>query len=182
MEPTCKLYEKTANVKASMRLRLAREGEGVGLAKVQGEKKNVRMASRVGKRKNSREDDRNAMKNAGLVLCYARCLQLGGYCNKVYYQTAKEAYKFRNLKHSFTTGQNARDHMLREASKPGGMVEAGSRPDRQTNQLHESIVASEDGKVSEIAARCRRRFNQKDASKAYQKPAKLVKLYFLGMK
>jgi hypothetical protein len=56
------------------------------------------------------------------------------------------------------------------------MVKAGSHPDRQTNQLHESIVASEDGKVSEIAARCRGRFNRKDASKAYQKSAKLLKV------
>jgi hypothetical protein len=37
-------------------------------------------------------------------------------------------------------------------------------------------VALEDGSLSEIAARCRGRFNQKDASKAYQKPAKLLEV------
>jgi hypothetical protein len=48
--------------------------------------------------------------------------------------------------HDFLAGENARDFVLLEASKPGGLVEAGSRPDRQKNDtLFVKIAASESG-------------------------------------
>jgi hypothetical protein len=48
--------------------------------------------------------------------------------------------------HNFPTGENVRDFIVREASKPGGLVEAGSRPDRQKkDSLFENIVSPEKG-------------------------------------
>jgi hypothetical protein len=77
--------------------------------------------------------------------------------------------------HDFPTGENARDFILREASKPGGLVEAGSRPDRQKkDSLFETIVSSEKGARGEEDARCFGRFNRKEGVIGYRKPQKLM--------
>ena len=54
-------------------------------------------------------------------------------------------------KHDFPVGESTRDFVLREASKAGGIVAAGSRPDRQSNTLFEAIIAVEPGSPGENA-------------------------------
>jgi hypothetical protein len=173
MIPTCTFFKRTENLKAFMHTRLARQGEGAGLSKVRGAKKMARTESRVEKRKDSLEAERENMREAGLYICDERCATTKMYCKKIY-QSQNEFDKYCNHKHKFPKGQNVRDCLLRESSKPGGIVQAGSRPDRQSNQLFETIVASEEGSFGDVAARCLGRYNRKEASKGYRKPEKLV--------
>jgi hypothetical protein len=82
-----------------------------------------------------------------------------------------------NDAHDFPAGENAHDFVLREASKPGGLVEAGSHPDWQNNDaLFENIVASESGCGGEKDARCFGLLNRNENIIPYRKPSKLVEV------
>jgi hypothetical protein len=162
------MFERTENLKATMRTAQAKEGEGVGNRKLQGEKKNARTAARVAKKKVSAADEREAMLAAGLFLCDERCDKTGRYCSKVYQsESDKDRYWYHEC--MFPGSENARDYLLRESTKTGGLLAVGSRPDWQNKNLSESIVASEDGAMAEIAAWCFGAFNRKGAAKAYKK-------------
>jgi hypothetical protein len=73
---------------------------------------------------------------------------------------------------------NARDFVLCEASKPGGLVELGSRPDRQKkDELFENVLASEDGaRGGTPEAWCFGQFNRKENFQPCYKPPCLLKV------
>lgn len=72
---------------------------------------------------------------------------------------------------------HAKDRLLLMASKPGGLVAAGSRPDRQKNDsLFDNLAASVEGSQGEVDARCPGKFNRKEGCTPYQKPPKLVEV------
>jgi hypothetical protein len=79
-------------------------------------------------------------------------------------------------KHNFPKGQNARDFILREASMPGGLVQAGSHPDRQQHVLFEEIVASQAGVRGEKDACCFGKFNRRENAVGYRKPPRLLEV------
>jgi hypothetical protein len=69
---------------------------------------------------------------------------------------------------------NARDFVLYEARKPGGLVELRSRPDRQKKgELFENVLASEDGAQGEKDKWCFRQFNRKENVQPHYKPPRL---------
>jgi hypothetical protein len=149
MAPTCSMFKRTENLKATMRTAQAKEGEGVGNRKLQGEKKTVRTAVRVAKKKLSATYEREAMLAAGLFLCDERCDKTGRYCSKLYQsESDKDRYWYHDC--MLPGSENARDYLSRESAKTGGLLAAGSCPNRQNKNLSESIVASEDGAVTEI--------------------------------
>jgi hypothetical protein len=79
--------------------------------------------------------------------------------------------------HDFPAGENVRDFVLCQASKPGGLVEAGSRPDWQKNdELFENIVASESGCRGEKNAGCFGLLNWNENIIPYRKPSKLMEV------
>jgi hypothetical protein len=179
MEPTCKLFERTKNLKSFMTTKLAKAGEGAGLAKVRQGKKRKRVESRAEAKQDDIESERTAMQNSELLLCDACCPRTGMYCRKVYLEEKGLQVHLANHDdaHDFPAGENARDFVLREASKPGGLVEAGSRPDRQKNdELFENIVASESGCRGEEDAWCFGLLNRNENTIPYWKPPKLVEV------
>jgi hypothetical protein len=177
MEPTCKLFERTKNLKSFMTTKLAKAGEGAGLAKVRAGKKRKRSESRAESKQDDLESERTAMRNSELLLCNACCPRTGMYCRKVYLEVKGLHVHLTSDVHDFPAGENARDFVLREASKPGGLVEAGSRPDRQKNDvLFENIVASERGCQGEEDARCFGLLNRNENIIPYRKPSKLVEV------
>jgi hypothetical protein len=177
MEPTCKLFERTKNLKSFMTTKLAKAGEGAGLAKVRQGKKRKRVESRAEAKQDDLESERRAMRNEDLLLCDACCPRTGMYCQKIYLEEKGLQNHLVKDEHDFPAGENARDFVLREASKPGGLVEAGSRPDRQKNDaLFEKIVASESGCRGETNARCFGLLNRNENIIPYRKPPKLVEM------
>jgi hypothetical protein len=63
--------------------------------------------------------------------------------------------------------------MLLESSKPGGLVEKGSRPDRSFKTLQSNIESAEKDSPGEVAARCFGCFNRKPNASPYKNAAKL---------
>jgi hypothetical protein len=177
MEPKCKLFEKTENMKSFMKTKLAKAGEGAGLSKVRQQKRRGRVQERASGMNADIEKEREEMRATPLRICDARCPRTNQYCRGVYLmQEGLESHMAKG-KHDFPIGENARDFILREASKPGGLVEAGTRPDRQKKDaLFEKIVASENGVKGEEVARCFGRFNRKENTIAYHKPQNLVQV------
>jgi hypothetical protein len=117
------------------------------------------------------------MRNSELLLCDACCPRTGLYCRKVYLEEKGLHVHLAIDVHDFPAGENARDFLLREASKPGGLVEAGSRPDRQKNDaLFENTAASESGCRGEENARCFGLLNRNENIIPYRKPPKLVEV------
>ena len=117
------------------------------------------------------------MRATPLCICDARCPRTTRYWRGVY--LTQEGFENHMAKgnHDFPTGENARDFILREVSKPGGLVEAGTRPDRQQKDaLFEKIVPSENGTKGEEATRCFGCFNRKENTIPYHKPQNLVEV------
>ena len=177
MEPKCKLFEKTENMKSFMKTKLAKAGEGAGLTKVRQQKRRGRVQERATGLHANIEMEREEMRATPLCICDARCPKTNRYCRGVY--LTKEGFEKHVAKgnHDFPAGENARDFILREASNPGGLVEAGTCPDRQKKDaLFEKIVASENGVKGEEIARFFGRFNRKENTIPYHKPQNLVEV------
>jgi hypothetical protein len=79
-------------------------------------------------------------------------------------------------KHNFPKGQNARDFILCEASIPGGLVQAGSRPDQEQHVLFEEINASQARVHGKQDACCFGKFNRRENAMGYQKPPRLLEV------
>jgi hypothetical protein len=123
------------------------------------------------------ESGRTSMQNLELLLCNACCPRTGLYCRKVYLEEKGLQVHLANDVHDFPAGENARDFVLCEASKPGSLVEAGSRPDQQKNDaLFENIVASERACQGEENTRCFGLLNQNENIIPYRKPSKHVEV------
>jgi len=86
---------------------------------------------------------------------------MGHFCRSMFLkEKSLEEHKSKG-KCNFPT-MNARTHVLHHASKPGGALENGSRPDRRSNKLSEPIVSAIENSASERAARCYQCFNRCD--------------------
>jgi hypothetical protein len=79
-------------------------------------------------------------------------------------------------KHDFPGGINARDWVRLQASKPGGVLAAGGRPDRQSESLFLALEAAPVGSPGELEARCKGQFNRKEMNGGYKKPARLIQV------
>jgi hypothetical protein len=179
MEPQCLRFQRTDNRKSFTTTKLARAGEGAGLSKVRAKKKRNRAEAKAHKKQSGLESERDNMRSRGLFLCDSRCPTTQRYCRGVYLkERGLRAHLLRgDGHHDFPTGVNARDFVLHEASKPGGLVELGSRPDRQKkDELFENIVASEDGARGEKDAWCFGQFNRKENVQPYYKPPRLLEV------
>jgi hypothetical protein len=85
MEPKCILFEQTDNLKSSITTKLAKSGEGAGLAKVQQVKRRKRKEKKAQTMQEQLEDKRAAMWVMGkLFLCDATCLSTQRFYHVIY--------------------------------------------------------------------------------------------------
>jgi hypothetical protein len=175
MMPLCKLVESGTTVKSKMRSELAKAGEGKNHPKMRAAQKKRRVEKRAQAKKDGINEKREKMRENCLFLCNKKCPQTNRYCRQIYLTPTGLENHAKKGKHKFPTGIRARDRLMHLASKPGGLVEVGSRPDRQkNNSLFSQIVASADGARGEEDARCFGRFNRKEGVIPYQKPERLI--------
>ena len=80
--PKCSLQELTRTLKSEMPSSIARAGEGKGDSQVRIQVSKNRVKKRVTKKKKSLEDIRQEKRDAGLILCDARCPKTNRYCRK----------------------------------------------------------------------------------------------------
>jgi len=148
---------------------VAKAGEGKGDSQVRNQVSKNRVKKRVAKKKKSLDDIRQEKRDAGLVLCDARCPKTNRFCRKVFRHKQKEGFK---CNHDFPKGIKAKDSLLLMASTHGGIVTVGSRVDRSLRAVTGPIIASTNTEAA-VAARCYGCFNRKSAVIPYKKPDKL---------
>jgi hypothetical protein len=168
------------NAKENNRSRLARKGEGANHPKVRREKTSNRSKAKAATLEDEEIQERERMVEKGLHLCSARCPATGRYCRKVFMlenglekhreDAAPPTYKCR---HDFPSGITAKDWITLEASKAGGALAAGGRPDKLSDSLFEPLVAAVDGCPREVDARCKAQFHRKENGAGYRKPEEL---------
>jgi hypothetical protein len=180
MRPACTDLQDTRNAKENNRSRLARKGEGANHPKVRQENKSSRIKAKAATMEDEEIQERDRMVAKGLHLCFARCPATGRYCRKVFMsasglekhrkETAPPTYKSR---HDFPSGITGKDWITLEASKAGGALAAGGRPDKLSDSLFEDLVAAVDGCPGEVDARCKAQFHRKENAAGYRKPEEL---------
>jgi len=122
------------------------------------------------------EEKRRLKKVAGLHLCDVKCPETGAYCQIICLEQKGLKLHEEKAKHAFPA-TNARDWLLREASKAGGAIANGSRPNRRTHTLFEQIIPATSGSEHELEAQCYQRFNRQEKIESQQKTD--AQLWFL---
>jgi hypothetical protein len=180
MHPSCSLLESSKTAKSKMKSELAKSGEGANHPKVRAVKRKNRIEKRSNQKKDVIEQRREGMEATGLFLCGSTCPVSNRYCRGVFRGEKWYENHVRAGKHNFPLGMNARDRIMRMASKTGGLVEVGSRPDRQRNDvLFEKVKAAFPGSVGEEDAQCLGTFNRKEGVVPYRKPRRLIAVLML---
>jgi hypothetical protein len=177
MEPTCKLVVASENAKAFIASRMAKAGEGANHPQVRSANRKNRMRAKSETKRESIEETRNNMRARGVFLCQQRCPRTSRYCTGQFVHQATYNKHTMKGKHAWPMGIRAKDLILLEASRPGGLVSCGSRPDRQNHCFPlDSVVSAEEGAQGEEDARSFGSFNRKENQTAYRKPAKLLEV------
>jgi hypothetical protein len=168
LEPLCSLFDQAENRRGFLTTKLAKAGTGAGLKSVRQKKQRRRLDTKVDARQEDMEAERAKMRKAGLFVCDAREERTGRCCRCICLDRRRYDIHGGGGKHDFPVGESARDFFLRQASRPGGLVAAGGRVDRQSKILTGDIVAAEPG-VGELEARCYQAFNRKEVVRGKRK-------------
>jgi hypothetical protein len=176
IKPSCLSLEEAQNVKEGNKSCLHKPGTGASHPKVRNRKRGNRIKARAGHEKDVEATQRKEMERRGLFLCREHCQHTGRFCRGIFlYASGLKRHEDAN-KHDFPVGVNARDWARLQASKPGGVLAAGGRPDRQSASLFLALEAVPVGSPGELDARCKGQFNRKESNGGYKKPARLIKV------
>jgi hypothetical protein len=176
MKPSTLSLEEARNVKEGKKSSLHKPGTGSSHPKVRNLKRGNRIKARVSRKKDVEAKQREEMERRGLFLCHACCRQTGRFCRGIFlYESGLRRHQNAD-KHDFPGGTNARDWVRLQASKPGGVLAAGGRPDRQSDSLFFALEAAPVGSLGELEARCKGQFNRKETHRGYKKTARLLEV------
>jgi hypothetical protein len=175
-KPSCLTLEEAPNAKQDKKSRLSKPGEGASHPKVRNRKSGNRIKAKACSLKAAETMERTEMERRGLSLCHETCRSTGHFCRGIFLHKSSLARHQVASKHNFPIGINAKDWLRLQASKPGGVLAAGGRPDRQSDSLYHKIEAAPLGSPGELLARCFSQFNRKSGYKGYKKPARLLQV------
>jgi hypothetical protein len=177
MAPSCLDVNAGKNKKEQNASHLYRPGEGPNCVAVRRNKKHNRLQAKASKKEAVDLVHREGRVKAGLFICCGRCSTTMECCRKVYLTQGNLEKHQQKGKHKFPGGINATNWLVLEASKPGGAVASGSRPDRlkKSSVGASNVEVAVTGQLGEVQARCRGRFNRKkDGVNNYRKPKRLL--------
>jgi hypothetical protein len=177
MKPSSLSLEEARNVREGKKSSLHKPGTGASHPKVRNRKRGNQIKARVGRNKDVEAKQRTEMERRGLFLCHECCQRTGRFCRGVFlYGSGLKRHQDAH-KHNFPGGVNARDWVRLQASKPGGVLAAGGRPDRQSKSLlFLALEAAPLGSRGELIARCKGQFNRKETNGGYKKPPRLLEV------
>jgi hypothetical protein len=175
-KPSCLNLEEAPNAKQDKKSRLSKPGEGANHPKVRNRKLGNRIKGKACRLKAAETMERTEMERRGLFLCHATCRRTGRFCQGIFLHKSGLTKHEVASKHDFPIGIHARDWLRLQASKPGGVLAAGGRPDRQSDSLYHKIEAALLGSPGELPARCFGEFNRKSGHKGYKKPPRLLQV------
>ena len=165
--PTYKDVRIATNKKQSNETQIARKDEGLNSKSIRSMKKQSRTEKKCEKVKCSIEAKRGLMIERGLHLCDVKCPTTGLYCRRVFLGAKALDDHKKRAKHEFPP-INARDVLLRQASKVGGALANGSRPNRRSHSLFEEIIPANLSPYEHEAC-CYQRFNRIETCNSNQK-------------
>jgi hypothetical protein len=150
-----------------------------------------RGVGRIEARKQSREmavqKTRQAKRQAGLFLCPMKCPTINRYCRTEFLTAeAKRDKHLRAGKHNFPKGMGSNTATVLKASRPGGIVAVGNRPNTLSSNLFVTIKEALVGTLRIDDAVCFGWFDRRVLSynETYKKPPHLVQalreLYIIG--
>ena len=156
---------------------LHKPGTGGSHPKVRNRKRGNHIKVRVACEKDVEAKQREEMERRGLFLCHECCRHTGRFCRGIFLHASGLKRHQNANKHDFPGGINARDWVRLQASKPGGVLTAGGRPDRQSDSLFLALKAAPVGSPGELEAWCKGQFNRKEQSSGgYKKPPRLLQV------
>ena len=89
-----------------------------------------------------------------------------------------------SAKHKFQTGISAKSLIAIQASKPGGLMAVGSRPNKKSNYVFAALEEADVEAVGLDKARCFGKFNRKEGKDPYHKPtvlfSRMLALFNIG--
>jgi hypothetical protein len=156
----------------------ARGGEGANHPDQRLKRKFTRVEAKKQKHETQETEKRIKKRANGLLLCEARCQSTGKRCT--FETRMKHCYEkhIRSGKHSFRKGIDALSLAAIQASKPGGLMAVGSRPDRKSNNVFVTLEEADADTLALDDARCFGKLNRKEGKDPYHKP----KVLFDAMK
>ena len=120
------------------------------------------------------EEQWHCMMDTGLFICSSKCPLSQCFCHGVFATKIGFEKHVEKDVHNFPKGANAKDWIAIQASKPGGAVAVGSRPDHKSKSLFSGIIAAAPGALGSNDAKCYGCFNQKEATTLCCKPDRLL--------
>ncbi len=120
----------------------------------------------------------------GLHLCESRCQSTGKRCT--FETRMKHCYeKHIHLgTHSFRKGIDALSLAAIQASKPGGLMAVGSRPNKKSNTMFATLEEADADAVGLDKARCFGKLNRREGKDPYHRPkalsARMLELFNIG--
>jgi cyclophilin family peptidyl-prolyl cis-trans isomerase len=145
-----------------------------------------RIESRTKSREIAVQETRQAKRQAGIFLCPTKCPTTNRYCRTEFLTEAKHNKHLRAGKHNFPIGMGSNTATVLKASRPGGIVAAGNRPNTLSSNFFVTIEEAPVGTLGMNDAICFGKFNRKVLTylEKYQKPFRLVQvlreLYRIG--
>jgi hypothetical protein len=172
--PFCSSIFTSVNMKESLRgAGLSKPGEGKDTVQQRHKRRVNRAEAKNEKKLLQIETTRKAKKDSGIWLCGAQCPTTQRYCSAEFLTEGGHDIHVAAKKHTLPVGIRAKDKLILLASEAGGVLAAGSRPNRMAGST-KAYKPSEKDASGEHAAICYERYNRKEGVQAYQKPKKLV--------
>jgi hypothetical protein len=172
--PDCSDILASVNMKESLKgAGLSAPGEGKDTVQQRG-KRRVRRAEALNEKKMQQiETTRTKKKESGIWLCDARCPKTQRYCTADFLTENWHDKHVATGQHRFLTGIRAKDKLIIMASEAGGILAAGTRPNRMAGST-KAYEPAEKYAPGERAAICYDLYNRKEGVQPYKKPKKLV--------
>ncbi len=162
----------------------ARAGEGANHPNQQFEWKLTRVEAKKQKHYLQEAEKRVNKRANGLHLCKARCQSTSKRCSfetRMLHCYEKHLW---SAKHSFQKGIDAKSLIAIQASKPGGLMAVGSRPNKKSNTIFATLEEADADAVGLDKARCFGKLNWKEGKDPYHKPkvlfACMLELFNIG--
>jgi hypothetical protein len=184
--PSCSsLDTATRNPKQHLRSKKARPGEGKNHKDQRNRRRLVRLVKRKQKLQLELLQNRAEQRAAGLHLCPFTHPLTRQYCKKRCESAKGLTMHLKKGSHDYP-GSNSNDSVVLKASRPGGLLAAGNRPNLKSEVLFVTIEEAPADAIAIKRAVCYGKFNRKELSydDIYHKPSRLaqalLELYQIG--
>jgi hypothetical protein len=169
MTPSWSDLLTTQTIKTGNASHLSKPGKGANAKQVRQQKRLDQISTKVAMKKNAAQDIRSQKQAGEIWLCPLKNSD-GAFCKHQFLELKGWNDHIAKGKYAFPVRGNPMDAFLMDASKQGGLVAFGGRPNRQGKLLFYDIVEAAEESVGEKQARSLWTFNRSDKNIVHPKP------------